>query len=173
MSRTGTRARTLAVAVSLFAGAVGLVPPASAAAGPLAGTWASVDVDGSNQTLKVKGAGNPVYAIVLRDDFTSGVCGGPPAKLVGHGAADGAELFMRGTLVCLHGGNPPPGHASASPSCTTRAPTRSPTTRGSSGSAPAEPARYSGVTSGCSSGGVGSVSGPGAGSPEGTTSGSG
>jgi hypothetical protein len=126
MNRTGTKAKarllsvkrvirrrrlaaTLAIAVSMLASATVLATPASAAAGDLAGSWTSIDLDGSNQTLKLKGAGNPVYSAFLRDDFTSGVCGGPPAKLVGHAAADGNGLLMRGTLVCLHRGNPVPG----------------------------------------------------------------
>lgn len=102
-------AKTLAIAVSMlaFGGAV-LAPPASATAGSLAGTWASVDTDGSDQTLQIQGAGNPVYAMFLRDEPAS-VCGGLPAKLVGNGVADGNGLFMLGTLVCLPGGNPIPG----------------------------------------------------------------
>ena len=101
---------TVAIAVSVLAFSVtALAPSASAAPGNLAGTWTSVDLDGSNQTIKIKGAGNPVYSISLRDDFTTGACGGPPAKLVGHGVSDGNALFVRGTLVCLHGGNPIPG----------------------------------------------------------------
>jgi hypothetical protein len=101
---------TAAIAVSvLVLGVTALAPPATATTGSLTGTWTSVDVDGSNQTMRIKGAGNPVYSIFLRDDFTSGACGGPPAKLVGHGTSDGHELFVRGTLVCLHGGNPIPG----------------------------------------------------------------
>lgn len=101
---------TLAIAVSMLTvGAVVLAPLASATAGDLAGTWASVDVDGSNQTLQIKGAGNLVYSMFLRDDFTSGSCGGPAAKLVGHAVTDGNGLFMLGTLVCHHGGNPFPG----------------------------------------------------------------
>jgi len=103
-------ATTLAIAVSTLAlSAAVLAPPASATAGALAGTWVSVDVDGSNQTLEIKGAGNPVYSMSFVDDFTTGVCGGPPAKLVGHGVADGDGVFLLGTLVCLHGGNPIPG----------------------------------------------------------------
>ena len=100
-------ATTLAIAVSMLALiAAVLAPPAAATSGDLAGTWASVDLDGSNQTLQIKGAGDPVYSMLLRDDFTSGVCGGPPAQLVGHAAVDGNVLFMSGTLVCLPGGNP-------------------------------------------------------------------
>lgn len=103
-------AATLAVAMGVLAwSATLLASPASAAPGDLAGTWASVDLDGSNQTLDINGAGNPVYSVFLRDDFTSGGCGGPPAKLVGHGLADGDALFVVGTLVCLPGGNPIPG----------------------------------------------------------------
>jgi hypothetical protein len=93
----------------LAAGTLGLVPPASAAPGHLAGSWSSVDVDGSHQTLRIRGAGRPVYAMTLRDDVTSGACGGPPAKVVGHAVVRGHELMMRGTLVCQRGGNPLPG----------------------------------------------------------------
>lgn len=106
----GRAATRLAIVMSMFAFSIGgLSPPASATPGDLAGTWTSVDLDGSNQTMKIRGAGKPVYAVFLRDDFTSGGCGGPPAKLVGHGVADGNELFVRGTVVCLHRGNPIPG----------------------------------------------------------------
>ena len=104
------RPTTLAVALSALAlGAAALAPPALGAPGPLAGIWTSVDVDGSNQTMRVRGAGNPVYAMTLRDDFTTGACGGPPAKVVGRARVDGTTLVMRGTLVCLYRGNPIPG----------------------------------------------------------------
>ena len=107
---TGRLAMALAVVMGMFAFSIAVVaPPASAAAGELAGTWTSVDLDGSNQTLRITGAGNPVYAVFLHDDLTSGVCGGASAKLVGHGVADGNELLVQGTLVCVHGGNPIPG----------------------------------------------------------------
>lgn len=96
-----------ALSFGLIAGILAL--PASAAPGALAGTWTSEDLDGSNQSLELRGAGNPGYAAFLRDDFTSGVCGGPPAKLVGPAVADGDVLVVRGTLVCLPGGNPIPG----------------------------------------------------------------
>ena len=103
-------AATLAFVMTVLAfGAAALSTPAAAAPGNLAGTWTSVDLDGSNQTMRIRGAGKPVYAVTLRDDFTSGICGGPPAKLVGHGAVDGDELLVRGPLVCLHAGNPVPG----------------------------------------------------------------
>jgi hypothetical protein len=101
-------AGTTAAAVLAFS-VTALAPPASAAPGPLAGSWTSVDLDGSHQTLRIKGAGHPVYSTFYRDDFTSGVCGGPPAKLVGHGVSDGTGLTVVGTLVCLHRGNPIPG----------------------------------------------------------------
>jgi hypothetical protein len=103
------RTATAALALSLAAGgAAALAPPASAAGGPLAGRWTSTDVDGSSQTLRIRGAGTPVYAMTLRDDVTTGVCGGPPAKVVGHGVADEDGVWMSGPLVCLPGGNPLP-----------------------------------------------------------------
>jgi hypothetical protein len=104
------RASVLALALGLpVLGVAVVAPPATASGGQLAGTWTSVDTDGSHQTLRVRGAGTPGYAVTLRDDFTSGVCGGPPAKLVGHGRALESGLLVVGTLVCLHGGNPVPG----------------------------------------------------------------
>ena len=108
--RTGLERSRRAVAAGMLAlGVTVLAPPASAHPGGLAGTWTSTDVDGSNQAMTIKGAGRPVYSVFLRDDFTSGACGGPPAKLVGHGVSDDNGLFVRGTLVCLHRGNPIPG----------------------------------------------------------------
>ena len=108
--RASRLALRLAIALSCLAYVVAMsAPPASASGGRLAGLWTSVDIDGSNQTLTIKGAGNPAYSMVLRDDFTSGACDGPPAKVVGHGRAAGNDLFIFGTMVCLHGGNPIPG----------------------------------------------------------------
>jgi hypothetical protein len=105
------RIKTLGATLSALAIGVAVVaaPPASAKPGNLAGSWVSVDLDGSNQTLRIKGAGNHVYAMFYRDDRTSGICGGTPAKVTGRGVAEGNELAARGTLVCLPGGNPLPG----------------------------------------------------------------
>lgn len=110
MTATWRRTGPLTIASGILAiAAVALTPPASAAPGSLAGSWSSVDVDGSHQTLRIRGSGKPVYAMFLRDDFTSGACGGAPAKVVGHAVVHGRELLMRGTLVCHRRGNPLPG----------------------------------------------------------------
>jgi hypothetical protein len=93
----------VALAAVLSAGITG--QPASATSGDVAGTWTSIDHDGSNQTLDVMGSGNNVYAISLFDDSATSACDGAPAKLVGTGVLDGEELSMRGTVVCLPGGN--------------------------------------------------------------------
>ncbi|MFC5177975.1 hypothetical protein [Nocardioides taihuensis] len=109
--RPGWRRRTataVVVAGIVAAGSGALAPAASAGGGELAGTWTSTDLDGSHQTLRIRGAGAPVYAMTLRDDFTTGVCGGPPAKLVGHGVTVEDGVSMTGTLVCVRGGNPLP-----------------------------------------------------------------
>lgn len=116
MNRTGSthvggrRVTTWITTLSALAvvGAV-VAAPASAKSGDFAGSWVSVDLDGSNQTLRIKGAGNHVYAMFYRDDRTSGICGGAPAKVTGRGVAEGDALASRGTLVCLPGGNPLPG----------------------------------------------------------------
>jgi hypothetical protein len=99
----------MAASVLLAAGAVSTAPPAAAAQGSLSGEWASIDLDGSNQTLRITGTGSPTYAMLLEDDATSEVCGGAPAALVGTGRLDGDELLMRGIIVCLPGGNALPG----------------------------------------------------------------
>lgn len=107
-----SRRRLTAVAGALSAIAVSFAvqaAPASAKPGTLAGNWESVDIDGSNQTLRLRGAGHHVYSAFYHDDRTSGICGGSPAKVVGRAVVDGNELVLRGTLVCLPGGNPLPG----------------------------------------------------------------
>lgn len=116
MNRTGfthvrrRRITTLGATLSALAIGVAVVAgPAAAKPGNLAGSWVSVDLDGSNQTLRIKGAGRHVYAMFYRDDRTSGICEGAPAKVTGRGVAEGNELAARGTLVCLPGGNPLPG----------------------------------------------------------------
>jgi hypothetical protein len=103
------RLTTLGVGVSALVVSVGmLAAPASAKPGNLAGNWESVDLDGSHQTLRIKGAGKHVYSMFYFDDRTSGICGGSPAKVVGRAVAEGNVLTGRGTLVCLPGGNPLP-----------------------------------------------------------------
>jgi hypothetical protein len=88
---------------------VGLVvglsaPPAVAAQGELAGTWTSIDIDGSNQTLTITGSGTRVYAMSLLDDSAS-LCDGAPALAEGSGRVAEDQLFMRAAAVCLPGGN--------------------------------------------------------------------
>ena len=88
-----------------FAG-VALAPTASAASGALAGTWTSVDSDGSNQTLDIMGAGNHVYSMIYFDESATNACGGHPARISGPGFVDGDDLVHVGAVVCLPGGNP-------------------------------------------------------------------
>ena len=101
----GTR---IAVALSLGAvltvGSAGLGSAASSQ-GPLAGTWTSVDTDGSNQTLDIRGSGRHVYAMVYYDDAATSACGGDPAQVTGPGYPDGEHLTLVGALTCLPGGN--------------------------------------------------------------------
>lgn len=95
--------------ISLGALLVGLVvglgaPPAVAAQGSLAGTWTSIDTDGSNQTLTMTGSGRRVYAMSLSDDAAT-LCGGAPALATGSGILEEDNLLMRAAAVCLPGGN--------------------------------------------------------------------
>jgi hypothetical protein len=100
----------LALLAVITAGAALLAPATAAAAaeggsGTLAGTWTSIDADGSHQTLDITGAGNRVYAMVYVDDAATGACGGDPARLSGPGFVDGDDVLMAAALVCLPGGN--------------------------------------------------------------------
>lgn len=94
----------MALSAVLSVAAFALVPTDWAASGPLAGTWTSVDTDGSNQTLDIKGSGVHVYSMFYFDDAAS-ACGGDPAQLTGRGSLDGDVLIMAGVLTCLPGGN--------------------------------------------------------------------
>src|SRR5690242_6575445 len=98
------------IAVTLGTALVLLTPAAastaSAAPGPLAGTWTSVDTDGSNQTLYVMGTGSHAYAMVYVDDEATGACDGSPAKVTGPGYTFGDEVVLVGALTCTPGGNP-------------------------------------------------------------------
>lgn len=96
----------IALSVILASGSAALAPAASAASGALAGTWTSVDSDGSNQTLDIKGSGLNVYAMVYFDESATSACGGNPARLSGPGYVDGDDILLVGPVVCLPAGNP-------------------------------------------------------------------
>ena len=97
----------LSIAASVIIAAVGfaVAPSASAASGPLAGTWTSVDNDGSNQVLDISGSGNRAYSMAYTDDSATSACGGDPARISGPGFVEGEDLLMVGSIVCLPGGN--------------------------------------------------------------------
>ena len=94
----------LALSSILASASAGLAPPASAAQGPLAGSWTSTDSDGSNQTLEIRGSGHHVYAMVYYDDSATGACDGSPARIPGRGLVDGDHVLQVGSLICLPGG---------------------------------------------------------------------
>jgi len=93
--------------LSIAAGVVLAMLPATAWASPgaLAGTWTSVDGDGSLQTLEITGSGETAYSMVYVDESATGACNGAPARVSGPGFVDGDVVVMFGTLVCLPGGN--------------------------------------------------------------------
>ena len=80
-------------------------PTASAASGPLAGTWVSVDTDRSNQTLRIRGSGRRVYAMTYFDESATSACGGNPARVSGPGYVEAGHIRHVGPVVCLPGGN--------------------------------------------------------------------
>jgi hypothetical protein len=71
------------------------------------GTWTSIDLDGSHQTLDVRGSGQEGHhAMFLFDDSATRNCDGTPAHAQGSGVVDGNRLVMTGQLTCVPGGNP-------------------------------------------------------------------
>jgi hypothetical protein len=71
------------------------------------GSWTSIDIDGSHQTLDIQGSGQSGHhAMVLFDDSATVACDGSPARVQGSGLVDGDSLLMTGTLTCMPGGNP-------------------------------------------------------------------
>lgn len=96
--------RAPVVAAALLTLVVAAGPPqASAAQSVVAGTWTSVDTDGSNQTLWVNGSDQGALSVHLYDDYAS-VCG-VPAQFAGTGRLVDGYLDVRGTITCLPGGN--------------------------------------------------------------------
>jgi hypothetical protein len=93
--------------LSIAAGVVLAMLPATAWASPggLAGTWTSIDGDGSLQTLDVTGSGQTAYSMVYVDESATVACDGAPARISGPGFVDGDVVVMYGTLVCIPGGN--------------------------------------------------------------------
>jgi hypothetical protein len=94
-----------AVCAALVLGAQAMVAaPAFATTSPFNGTWTSVDTDGSNQVLTVRGSGAHTRAVSLFDDAGS-VCGGAPTLVAGTGTID--DIFLGGLVAvnCLPGGN--------------------------------------------------------------------
>jgi len=93
--------------LSITAGVALAVLPSTAwaSSGGLAGSWTSVDGDGSLQTLDIAGSGQRTYSMVYFDESATGACNGSPARVSGPGFVDADEVVMFGTLVCLPGGN--------------------------------------------------------------------
>jgi hypothetical protein len=98
--------RILSLGVLVVGIVLGLgTAPAEAAQGELAGTWTSVDTDGSNQTLTITGSGRRAYAVAYFDEAANSLCDGAPAMVNGSGRVDGDTLVTRGAATCLPGGN--------------------------------------------------------------------
>jgi SARP family transcriptional regulator, regulator of embCAB operon len=96
-----TLAGTSAVAIAgfVYAGRDDAEPPARA----MAGAWAAVDHDGSNQTMQVTRASDGVsYAITLEDEDAQ-ACGGGPVTGEGAGTPVEGGLSATISLTCATG----------------------------------------------------------------------
>ncbi len=65
---------------------------------PFVGLWSSVDVDGSNQYLRIKPGDQGLYRVSYYDDMT--LCGFP-AFAYGGASADGLDLTVAIQVWCL------------------------------------------------------------------------
>ena len=104
-------ARRLTHVLTTMTLALGLLVLAAAGASAhdaFAGTWTSIDTDGSNQTLYVGGSGQAGrHAVSLFDDMASMACDGAPARAQGSGVVEGGTLYWQGTVTCPAGGRGP------------------------------------------------------------------
>ena len=97
----------LAATLSSVVGAallLGAAPAQAAQGGSYAGTWTSVDSDGSNQVMTISGSGRGSYGLRLFDDAGT-VCGGSPVLFNGSGHRTSDGLVVVGSVACLPGGN--------------------------------------------------------------------
>ena len=73
---------------------------------PWAGTWVSIDTDGSSQTMDISASDGGGYDVVLNDDAAT-VCSGAPATVTGTGRLDSAGLVLPALeLECDDGSTP-------------------------------------------------------------------
>lgn len=88
------------LAVGLIAGlpTVATSNPDARTRSPFVGLWSSVDIDGSNQVLRIVPGDHGLYRLSYFDDMTS--CGFP-AFAYGGALADGNELAVALPLWCL------------------------------------------------------------------------
>jgi hypothetical protein len=86
---------------------LGLATPASASDDVFRGTWTSIDVDGSHQTLSIQGSGEQGHHSVFLSDVAGTVCGGAPAQVTGSGTVDGDTLNVLFVVTCPGTGRSP------------------------------------------------------------------
>jgi hypothetical protein len=81
--------------------------PAGDPRGPFLGTWVSIDLDGSTQTMVIRASGGEAVEIVLHDDGAT-VCSGAPATITGTGRLEGdTDLVIPSpALTCDDGSEP-------------------------------------------------------------------
>jgi hypothetical protein len=96
----GAKAGVLAVLV--IAIALALSAASAAPADPWIGNWKSIDVDGSNQTLRISKRADGTYAVVLHDDSAT-LCDGIAAAGVGVGTVSGNAIAGTVAITCADG----------------------------------------------------------------------
>jgi hypothetical protein len=101
-----TKLAAIALGTTALIG-LGASPSAYAATtSPFDGVWVSIDGDGSNQTLTVRGSAPSRRAVTYYDDVATRACDGGAATIVGQGYLDGDAMFFNGSLRCEGGGRP-------------------------------------------------------------------
>jgi hypothetical protein len=113
--RTQRLTTTVLALVLVAAGIAGLMRawsgddlvPADRPVGPYVGTWESVDLDGSSQTMEIRATGDDAYQVTVHND-SAGVCSETPSTMTGAGRPQGAAelLIPSPVLTCDDGSEP-------------------------------------------------------------------
>jgi hypothetical protein len=95
------------IAVLMWAWSGGDLVPADRPVGPFVGTWESVDLDDSSQTMEIRATGDDAYQITVHDN-SAGVCSETPSTMTGAGRLQGAAelLIPSPVLTCDDGSEP-------------------------------------------------------------------
>jgi hypothetical protein len=112
--RIGTAVVAFAIVAAAFGGlaraitAGGGTIPAQRPPNSFAGSWVSIDSDGSSQTMTIQASPEGAYEMVLHDDMT-GPCSGPSTDTGAGRLDDAGSLVVRSIKTSCENGRTPDG----------------------------------------------------------------